>query len=85
MFTLLYSYNMTGVALRSRMQQEVIDRNEILLEDVDVFNEKLMDWLLWYDTKRFHWILNLATPVNYLINNGLLSNMRRTNTKPLFL
>ena len=62
------------------IQEEFIDWNEILLEDVDVFNEKLIDWLSWYNTKRFHWGLNLETPVDYLINNGLLSNMRWTNT-----
>ena len=62
------------------IQEEFIDWNEILLEDVDVFNEKLIDWLLWYNTKRFHWGLNLETPVDYLINNGLLYNMRWANT-----
>ena len=54
-------------------------KHEILLEDVNEFNKKLIDWLLWYNTKRFHWSLNLETPVNYLINNGLLSNMRWAN------
>jgi len=63
------------------IQEEFVDSNEILLEDVNKFNEKLIDWLLWYNTKRFHWSLNLETPVDYLLNNGLVSNMRWTNTK----
>ena len=62
------------------IQEEFVDWNEILLEDVDEFNKKLIDWLLWYNTKRYHWSLNLTSPVDYLINNGLLSNMSWTNT-----
>ena len=62
------------------IQEEFVDWNEILLEEPKEFNKKLMDWLLWYNTKRFHWSLDLETPVDYLINNCLLSNMRWTNT-----
>ncbi len=52
------------------IQEEFIDWNSVLLEDTDMFNEKLGTWLNWYNTKRFHWGLNLETPVDYLINNG---------------
>jgi transposase InsO family protein len=62
------------------IQEEFIDWNEILLEDVDEFNKRLMDWLIWYNTKRFHWSLNLTSPVDYLLNNSLLSKMSWTNT-----
>jgi transposase InsO family protein len=62
------------------IQEEFIDWNEILLDDVNMFNQKMIDWLIWYNTKRFHWSLNLETPVDYLINNNLVSNMRWTNT-----
>jgi|SRR3989338_967103 len=62
------------------IQEEFVDWNEILLENVDRFNRKLMDWLLWYNTKRFHWSLNLTSPVDYLLNNSLVSNMSWTNT-----
>jgi transposase InsO family protein len=60
------------------IQEEFIDWNEVLLEDTNQFNLKLIDWLVWYNTKRFHWSLNLETPVSYLINNNLLSKMRWT-------
>lgn len=63
------------------IQEEFIDWNEVLLDDTDTFNKKLMDWLIWYNTKRFHWSLNLTSPVDYLINNCLVSNMSWTNTK----
>jgi len=62
------------------IQEEFVDWNEILLEDVEVFNGKLMDWLIWYNTKRFHWSLDLISPVDYLINNGLISKTMWTNT-----
>lgn len=62
------------------IQEEFIDWNEIWLTDVVEFNERLIDWLLWYNTKRFHWGLNLISPVDYLLNNNLVSNMCWTNT-----
>jgi len=62
------------------IQEEFIDWNEILLENAQQFNIKLMDWLLWYNTGRFHWSLNLETPVDYLIKNNFVSKMCWTNT-----
>lgn len=62
------------------IQEEFIDWNEILLEDTDNFNKKLMDWLLWYNTGRYHWSLKLESPVDYLIKNNFVSEMRWTNT-----
>ncbi len=62
------------------IQEEFIDWNQILLEDTNKFNHKLMNWLIWYNTKRFHWSLDLKTPVDYLLSNGMVSNMRWTNT-----
>ncbi len=35
------------------IQEEFIDQNEIWLNNVDEFNEKLMNWLIWYNTKRY--------------------------------
>ena len=66
------------------IQEEFVDWNEILLENEDEFNKKLMDWLVWYNTKRFHWSLNLISPVDYLLNNRLLSNMSWTNTNTCY-
>ena len=62
------------------IQEEFINQHEISLEDVDTFNLKLVDWLIWYNTKRYHWSLNLTSPVDYLLNNNLMSNMCWTNT-----
>jgi transposase InsO family protein len=54
------------------IQEEFVDQNEVLLDDTNIFNQKLSDWLIWYNTKRFHWGLNLETPVDYLINNNYI-------------
>ena len=64
------------------IQEEFIDQNEIPLENPNEFNQKLIDWLLWYNTDRYHWRLDLTSPVDYLLNNCLVSNMRWTNTRP---
>ena len=63
------------------IQEEFIDQHEILLEDVNIFNQKLVDWLIWYNTERYHWGLNLTSPVDYLLKNNLMSNMCWTNTE----
>ena len=62
------------------IQEEFIDQNEFLLTDTNEFNKKLIDWLLWYNTERPHWSLNLMSPVDYLLKNGLVSRMRWTDT-----
>ncbi|MCK5413521.1 MAG: IS3 family transposase [Candidatus Pacebacteria bacterium] len=50
--------------------------------NIEQFNEKMLEWILWYNTKRYYWSLNLQSPVDYLINNNLVSNMRWTSTIP---
>ena len=62
------------------IQDEFIDWNEILLEEPRQFNHKLMDWLIWYNTKRPHWSLNLKSPVDYMLENNHLSKMCWTDT-----
>jgi len=62
------------------IQEEFIDQHETLLENPWEFNQKLMDWLYWYNTERPHWSLQLQSPVDYLINQGHLSKMSWTDT-----
>ena len=62
------------------IQEEFIDQHEMYLENINEFNEKMIDWLLWYNTERPHWSLGLMSPVDYLITNCLISKMRWTNT-----
>ena len=62
------------------IQEEFIDQHSVLLEDIANFNKRLMEYLIWYNTKRPHWSLNLISPVDYLIKNNFLSKMMWTNT-----
>ena len=64
------------------IQDEFVDWNETLLEEPKQFNLKLMNYLIWYNTKRPHWSLKLQSPVDYLIKNNYLSRMYWTDTSP---
>jgi transposase InsO family protein len=49
------------------IQEEFIDYHNALLLETDQFNTKLMDWLVWYNTKRVHHAFaNKLSPVQYL-------------------
>jgi galactitol-specific phosphotransferase system IIB component len=49
------------------LQEEFIDLHlNLLLEDIDEFNRRLMDYLLWYNTERPHKSLNNLTPMDFL-------------------
>lgn len=40
----------------------------LLAYDLEEFNRQLMDWLLWYNTRRPHWSLGLVCPLRYICN-----------------
>lgn len=66
------------------IQEEFIDWNEHYLEEPIEFNQELMKYLLWYNTKRPHWSLKLLSPVDYLIKNNHQSKMCWTYTNTRF-
>ncbi|MFA4936779.1 MAG: integrase core domain-containing protein [Patescibacteria group bacterium] len=46
-----------------------IKQNRYLLAyDIEAFNDKLIDWLLWYNMRRPHWSLGLISPLKYICN-----------------
>lgn len=46
-----------------------IKHNKLLLAyDIDTFNQKLIDWLLWYNTRRPHLSLGLISPLKYIVS-----------------
>lgn len=50
------------------IQEEFADYHKGLLLNPDQFNEKLMNWLVFYNTKRVHYAFkNQLTPVQYLL------------------
>lgn len=38
----------------------------LLAYNLEEFNHQLMDWLLWYNTRRPHWSLELKSPLRYI-------------------
>ena len=69
------------------IQEDFIDWNrEIMVERINGFNTKLIEWLLWYNTERPHQTLRQIPPMEYIINN-LISDVQNskmiwTSTKP---
>jgi transposase InsO family protein len=60
-----------------------INQNRMLLAyDIDAFNKKLIDWLLWYNTRRPHWTLGLISPLKYIVStlSATESHMLWTDT-----
>ncbi len=66
------------------IQEEFSDYHEYLLLEPKVFNKKLMEYLLWYNTERPHCAFgNKLSPVQYLMlreSNPQKSNMWWTHT-----
>lgn len=62
------------------IQEEFIDFHANLLLDLDRFNEKLMDWLLFYNLKRVHHAFsNRLSPVQFLLQyEGLSAECKST-------
>ncbi len=50
------------------LQEEFINgHEEYALDGIDEFNSRLMDYLVWYNTKRVHKSLNNVSPINHLL------------------
>ena len=64
------------------VQEEFVDWNwRSLFNDLKLFNHRLIDWLLFYNTERPHFSLGNIPPVKYLILKRDFSNMLWTHTK----
>jgi transposase InsO family protein len=63
------------------IQEQFVDFYEdLLFTDIDLFNEKMADWLIDYNTIIPHHSLNMKNPVQYLIENHHECHMLWTNT-----
>jgi len=50
------------------LQEEFVNGNiNLIHEGVSVFNAHLMDYLIWYNTKRIHSALGKVSPIDYLL------------------
>lgn len=63
------------------IQEEFIDNNLDIIHDKKLFNQKLTDYLIWYNIKRPHKSLGLKSPLRYLLEKGGLSQKSLTYTQ----
>jgi hypothetical protein len=52
------------------IQEEFVDYHEPELLNPDLFNQKLIEYLLWYNGERPHWSLGLKSPIQFLIQEN---------------
>ena len=63
------------------LQEEFLDYHLYLLpENIKEFNSELIDYLIWYNTKRVHKGLNNLTPIDFLLKYYPESQMYVTHT-----
>lgn len=62
------------------VQEEFIDAHLEFLPDTILFNRKLVDYLLYYNTVRPHQSLKYLTPMGYMLKEAPESNMYWTST-----
>lgn len=63
------------------IQEEFVDGHLDLFSDMRTFNDKMMDYLIYYNTVRPHKSLNYQTPMGFMISEDPKSNMLWTRTK----
>ncbi|MBU0540260.1 DDE-type integrase/transposase/recombinase [Patescibacteria group bacterium] len=52
------------------IQEEFVDYHAPLLMDVNRFNDKLLDWLVWYNAERPHYAHDQRSPLQFLLNES---------------
>ena len=57
------------------IQLQFVDYTAFNMEDLAYFNNLLMDYLLWYNSEKVHLSLDKKTPLDYYIDNFVLSNI----------
>ncbi len=57
------------------IQEEFVDTHLDIIGDPHLLHEALAEYLIFYNTKRVHKSLHNVTPVDYLIKEGVLSQM----------
>jgi transposase InsO family protein len=63
------------------LREEFLNQNQdLIINDFDLFNQKLLDHLFWYNTQRPHQSLNFLSPINYLLKRYPESQMYVTST-----
>jgi transposase InsO family protein len=53
---------------RTLSEAFIAKHRHLLAYDLPAFNRALIDWLLWYNTRRPHWSIGLLSPLRYIMN-----------------
>lgn len=71
---------------RSLNEEFLVYHRQLLRDNVPEFNRKLVDWLVWYNTRRPHWSLGLLSPLQYICSKLPVPESQKcwTDTRPLF-
>lgn len=62
------------------IQEEFVNSHLEYIEDTQLFNTKLMDYLVYYNTVRPHQSLNYLTPMGFMLKEDLKSKKYWTST-----
>jgi transposase InsO family protein len=64
------------------IQEEFLNNHLELLTDPKLFSEALGEYLIFYNSERPHQSLNMRSPLEYLVEKNLMSQMSLTSTHP---
>ncbi|MEV8837910.1 integrase core domain-containing protein, partial [Klebsiella pneumoniae] len=74
--------NATCERFNRTLREQFIEFNELLLfEDLNLFNQRMAEYLVLYNSKRPHKSLELMTPVDYILRESKNCNMWWTHTQ----
>jgi len=54
----------------------------LVVEGINELNSSLIDYVIWYNTKRVHKSLNNLSPIDYMLKCNPESQMYVTHTTP---
>jgi len=63
------------------LKEEFINHHLDSIHDIPFFNKEMIQYLIWYNTKRVHQSLGLKSPMDYLLLKGLMSKKCVTSTR----
>ncbi len=76
------SLGRNDLLIRTFLREQFIEFNELLLfEDLNLFNQRMAEYLVLYNSKRPHKSLELMTPVDYILRESKNCNMWWTHTQ----
>lgn len=58
------------------IQEQYVHNNDYRLDNLNDFNQGLMEYLIWYNTEKPHRGLQLQTPLDYWIKSSFLNNQK---------